>query len=82
MRKILFWVHHNSFKLAGSYMGWYWIFQFKGIDIEKNVGLNILAMVAFSFALVLFSYGVFFILKEVGKLKLKNLFIKLIHYIL
>lgn len=82
MNKLMFWWHRNSFKLAGSYMGWYYLFKFKGLDYNGNVIITGLSLVGFSVALVLFSYGVIFIIREIVKLKWKYLFTRLIRYIL
>lgn len=82
IRKLLFWWHKNSFKLAGSYMGWYYLFKFKGIDYYRNSALTGLSLVGFSVAVVLFAYGVIFIIKEVGKLKWKYLILTIKSYIL
>lgn len=63
-------------------MGWYYLFKFKGIDYYKASVITGLSLVAFSIALVLFAHGVIFIIIEIGKLKWKYLFTRIIQYIL
>jgi len=79
----MFWFYNNNFKLAGAYMGWYYLLDNKGLNYYNgNSILTGLSMVSLSVALVLFAHGVILVMKTITQFKWKRLFSIIIQRVL